>query len=659
MQLSKTLLCQIIEKTMVLIRKRYLTLTASTHITLMLGLCVLVQAPLAFAGHAQSYTVPPLAHAALENKSSAQAAAQGVTARVVVETSHRCGGPMVWQSGDAQPPVTCKVAKLVIKETTGSQPQSASFLLSPYGADAGMSYLQMGLYKLDATSPTPQVMVAAYTGGAHCCEVASLFGRMPDGTWHETSLGQNDGDGLPAVVDAAQNGAAQLQLLEQSFLYTFSSYAGSYAPLILYRYQAGALANVTRDAAYRPYLAARLKEAQQNWVKYGRSEPNGFLAYYVATKANMGQFAEGWRYMLAHKDNQPDTMFGISPCDLKPGNTRNCSKAEQKPLPFPKGLALFLAKNGYITAQQAQDVLSGHTQPAPPVALEGAGHYKPDFSCEPPPENNGVAQMLCQNSDAAKQELRFDQVYYALRYLVGQDGWKDLKQQVILDENAANQRCGLPIPGAVDQTVPDGAAACYSAEMGRLTEAYRARLQGAPAAEQEAARDIDQHIALQQKLIDLGYLPAGTVADGVYGEGTRAAITTWQRVAQRPEITGFLSQADAQTLIPTVSAAVTAPPAQLPGESATPAAQTPAPVPDNAVPPTQNTPRSIWSLWLVCMLSVVGLAVYVFPAVLAYVRNAPKKGLVVALNLLLGWTLIGWGAALVLALASVGKRQGE
>ncbi|MFT8475702.1 MAG: superinfection immunity protein, partial [Acetobacter orientalis] len=59
------------------------------------------------------------------------------------------------------------------------------------------------------------------------------------------------------------------------------------------------------------------------------------------------------------------------------------------------------------------------------------------------------------------------------------------------------------------------------------------------------------------------------------------------------------------------------------------------------------------------MLSVVGLAVYVFPAVLAYVRNAPKKGLVVALNLLLGWTLIGWGAALVLALASVGKRQGE
>ncbi|BBC81560.1 iduronate sulfatase [Acetobacter orientalis] len=101
---------------MVLIRKRYLTLTASTHIMLMLGLCVLVQAPLAFAGHAQSYTVPPLAHAALENKSSAQVAAQGVTARVVIETSHRCGGPMVWQSGDAQPLPPAKWPSLLLKK---------------------------------------------------------------------------------------------------------------------------------------------------------------------------------------------------------------------------------------------------------------------------------------------------------------------------------------------------------------------------------------------------------------------------------------------------------------------------------------------------------------------------------------------------------------
>jgi len=195
-------------------------------------------------------------------------------------------------------------------------------------------------------------------------------------------------------------------------------------------------------------------------------------------------------------------------------------------------------KRAFVAASVAVSLLSTRAW---------AQQYHPDFSCAAPPPNNGVALMLCQNSDAAKHELMFDQTYYALRQIVGKDGWKALKQSIILDENAANQGCGLPIPGEGDQSIPPNGAECYIGAIDRLTEKYRTRLAGA--ALEEAQRPIDQHIQLQQKLIDAGYLPTGTIADGVYGETTRAAIETWQRVQKRPSSEGFISDADERVLL--------------------------------------------------------------------------------------------------------------
>ncbi|WP_225199258.1 peptidoglycan-binding protein [Gluconobacter oxydans] len=107
--------------------------------------------------------------------------------------------------------------------------------------------------------------------------------------------------------------------------------------------------------------------------------------------------------------------------------------------------------------------------------------------------------------------------------------------------------CGLPVPGDGDQTVPANGAACYIQGTDKLTAELRNRLSGSSL--EEAERPIDAHVALQKRLIDLGYLPAGTTADGVYGEGTRLAIQTWQRVAHRPIADGFLSNADAAALM--------------------------------------------------------------------------------------------------------------
>lgn len=188
-----------------------------------------------------------------------------------------------------------------------------------------------------------------------------------------------------------------------------------------------------------------------------------------------------------------------------------------------------------------------------------ARSYHPDFDCSASHTDNPVAVLLCSDSEAAKHELMFDQAYYALRQKVGKSGWKALKRQALADQDFAD--C-LNNPGPVVSGPVHEDAACYIEKTDSLTKRYRARLSGS--ALEEARRDLDQHIALQQKLADLGYLPSSAVADGVYGEATRTAIVVWQKENGRPRTDGFLSDADAaQLLAQTVRVA--------PGEGSRPA----------------------------------------------------------------------------------------
>lgn len=55
-----------------------------------------------------------------------------------------------------------------------------------------------------------------------------------------------------------------------------------------------------------------------------------------------------------------------------------------------------------------------------------------------------------------------------------------------------------------------------------------------------------------------------------------------------------------------------------------------------------------------CVFVVISLAIYLVPSFVAYGRGQNNAGAILALNLLLGWTLIGWVAALVWSLTSQG-----
>ncbi|MFT8679062.1 peptidoglycan-binding domain-containing protein [Gluconacetobacter sp.] len=544
-------------------------------------------AMLAAAGrpaHAASHVVPALAEGSLDDRSRLDLAAGGLTASVTLKASTRCGMAMAWQPADPNPPATCRIATLSIRARGQTHP--APFPLAPYGQDAGLMALRASIQRLDATSSLPQIMVSAYTGGAHCCETTSIFGQRADGQWVHADLGMQDGGGPPAVIAVPGAPDPVIVTYDQAFLYTFASHAGSFAPIILHRYHDGQLTNVSDDPAYQAYLKEDLAKQTRQWEASGRSEPNGYLAYYVATKARLGQLAAAWAYMLPRAQSSAKSGFGVSACSLKSpeetANGRYCSKADRAPLPFPQGLAIFLTRNDYISEAQARSLLSD--KPATGAGSAPSGPYHPDFSCDPPPANNGVATMLCHDSEAARHELMFDQVYYALRHQAGEDGWKDLKQQVVLDENAANQSCGLPVPGDGPQDLPPNGAACYNDAMDRLAAQYRVRLSGA--ARMESQRPLERHIALQKKLVELGYLPADTVVDGVYGESTRAAITAWQQATHRPATDGFLSDDDAATLIPPPAETAPVTPQPLPTTTTTTAAATDTPPPPATAPVT-------------------------------------------------------------------------
>ncbi|MQS00181.1 superinfection immunity protein [Gluconobacter aidae] len=296
------------------------------------------------------------------------------------------------------------------------------------------------------------------------------------------------------------------------------------------------------------------------------------------------------------------------------------------------------------------------------VGGAAAQSYSPDFDCSRANPADSIAVMLCQNSDAAKAELEFDQAYYALRQIVGKDGWKSLKKEAIADDEILKECIAPPDPSS-PEVAPVADSACYIRNMNVLTEKYRGRLTGD--ASEEAVRPILTHRILQQKLIDLGYLPAGSIADGVYGESTRAAIETWQRVAKRPSADGFLSDDDATVLLnqtpqnatgeepvrPAISkdiAASQAPKIPLPiNTDQAPSKETinPISLPDHS---NNNQKNSMYFVIAVSIV-VVSLLMYLLPTIIAINRGVNKMAAVVLVNILFGWTFIGWAVALIMA----------
>ena len=70
------------------------------------------------------------------------------------------------------------------------------------------------------------------------------------------------------------------------------------------------------------------------------------------------------------------------------------------------------------------------------------------------------------------------------------------------------------------------------------------------------------------------------------------------------------------------------------------------------LPQFQQEPGILEYLFL-CILTIVALAGYFFPSIIAFSRRHHNAVAIFILNLLLGWTFLGWVAALVWSFTSV------
>ena len=177
------------------------------------------------------------------------------------------------------------------------------------------------------------------------------------------------------------------------------------------------------------------------------------------------------------------------------------------------------------------------------VAPAGRTKFGPGFDCAL--ARDALSGLICGSDQLSWTDLRFGQAYQALRLQVGEAGQSAARQEAIDFQVRVYAECRLPKPGFVPAPLRASAEAC----VGQIYEEQRglwvARL--SLPLQEEANRPLPQHLALQSALQTLGYIPAGSAVDGVYGPATRAAIMAWQ-ISRNLSPTGFLSIEEANAL---------------------------------------------------------------------------------------------------------------
>lgn len=144
-------------------------------------------------------------------------------------------------------------------------------------------------------SPEPEVIFDLWTGGAHCCFYSQIYrfnGASYDGITHNWfdpgyALEDLNGDGLPEFVSG-----------DARFDYEFGSFATTQFPPQIWRYDSGALTDVTRQ-----FPAVVAADAQQLRRRYERGK-NGpkfrsfvmrqTLLTYTADECLLGTCSKGF-----------------------------------------------------------------------------------------------------------------------------------------------------------------------------------------------------------------------------------------------------------------------------------------------------------------------------------------------------------------------------
>jgi hypothetical protein len=229
-------------------------------------------------------------------------------------------------------------------QNTSENAKNLSYQISYKGqveardADLTLYVGNVSLKDLDGDQVS-EVVVSSFSGGAHCCSNVKIYSWRGD-RFSKTETGLLDGGG-GNFQDLNGDGKQEFITSDQAFLYAFSSYAGSYPPSVIYAFRNGKLEDVTRQ--HPKYLRTWLQKMYKAFkAQHNRVDINGVLAGYVAQKALLGEFQQGWDFMLSNYDRTSD--WGLA----RLGKT---GKEVGRYRDFPAALKALLTQRGYIHSQ--------------------------------------------------------------------------------------------------------------------------------------------------------------------------------------------------------------------------------------------------------------------------------------------------------------------
>jgi hypothetical protein len=287
---------------------------------------------------------------------------RGLRVQMDIETSH---DPAVCQApnggflgfvGTPNPQQTACSAIILKLESAGNEDLALPAGLLDGQVSVDSFQVKLAIRRLDPNTLLPQVVVSAYSGGAHCCTKTTIFTKITDGSWHIVDTGEKDGDGYD-YLDLQHAGYTLLVDFDGRFLYKFASYSGSYAPTRIRKLSGVELKDVTRDPRYRTFLLHQLNIMEQERARYPNGEVNGYLAAWIAQNLLIGRVEGPWRIMLnsySHYSNSPTTTCAIERRDWpKLYGERMCPNDQRIIVPFPEALAIFLVKSGYLTPEES------------------------------------------------------------------------------------------------------------------------------------------------------------------------------------------------------------------------------------------------------------------------------------------------------------------
>lgn len=195
--------------------------------------------------------------------------------------------------------------------------------------------------RMDASSPLPQVIVSAVSGGAHCCtQIAALDFR--DGGWAEIDVGSWD-TGMPAAfpTDLDGDGLTEFSMVDNRFLYAFGSYAGNRPPPQVMALRGRKAVDVSAEPRYRPVFEAALPSLKREC----QARSNAACAGYVAAAARLDRGEEAWAVMQTSYDRSAGWWpQGCRVPTPKPG----CPAGQRIEFQsYPAALLWFLGEHGY------------------------------------------------------------------------------------------------------------------------------------------------------------------------------------------------------------------------------------------------------------------------------------------------------------------------